>query len=181
MEVNRKILEKKSDVDLEKYLVPESRYVATAMRYAYEILKERGKVFSEDEEKRVLSMIENLEEKEAYYIHPDYKEAAMYFCIPGVIGIILLFVRPEGYAADNFILDILSIAVQLILAWFTSRGFHFMKYIWIILLITSIPSLISGINQTNFNLIHIVLLLVRLQFKFGQLLFYSKFLRTINL
>jgi len=37
MEVNRKILEKKSDVDLEKYLVPESRYVATAMRYAYEI------------------------------------------------------------------------------------------------------------------------------------------------
>jgi hypothetical protein len=83
----------------------------------------------------------------------------MYFCIPGVIGIILLFVRPEGYAADNFILDILSIAVQLILAWFTSRGFHFMKYIWIILLITSIPSLISGINQTNFNLIHIVLLL----------------------
>ena len=159
MEVNRKILEKKSDVDLEKYLVPESRYVATAMRYAYEILKERGKVFSEDEEKRVLSMIENLEEKEAYYIHPDYKEAAMYFCIPGVIGIILLFVRPEGYAADNYMLDILSIAVQLILAWFTSRGFHFMKYIWIILLITSIPSLIFGINQINFNLIHIVILL----------------------
>ena len=41
--VKRKALEKLSNIELEKYIKPESRFVADAIEIAYEILKSRGR------------------------------------------------------------------------------------------------------------------------------------------
>ena len=55
--VNKKIIEKLSDRELENYLKPDSRFVPAAIRYAYEILQTRGKTFSEEENLRIEQMI----------------------------------------------------------------------------------------------------------------------------
>ena len=62
--VKRKVLEKLSDSELEKYLKPESRFVPEAIQFAYEILKERGKQFSEIETNRIENLINSKIESE---------------------------------------------------------------------------------------------------------------------
>jgi len=55
--VNKKVIEKLSDRELENYLKPDSRFMPAAISYAYEILQTRGKTFSEDEKLRIEEMI----------------------------------------------------------------------------------------------------------------------------
>ena len=43
--VKRKVLEKLSDIELEKYIKPESRFVPEAIEFAFDILKQRGRIF----------------------------------------------------------------------------------------------------------------------------------------
>ena len=62
--VKRKVLEKLSDSELEKYLKTESRFVPEAIQFAYEILKERGKQFSEIETNRIENLINSKIESE---------------------------------------------------------------------------------------------------------------------
>jgi len=62
--VNKKVIEKLSDRELENYIEPNSRFVAMAVSYAYEILQSRGKKFSEDEKLRIELLIADKTEKE---------------------------------------------------------------------------------------------------------------------
>jgi len=55
--VNKKIIEKLSDRELENYINPDSRYVSTAISYAYEILQTRGRIFDDSEKLRIEQMI----------------------------------------------------------------------------------------------------------------------------
>lgn len=41
--VDKKIIENLSDKELENYIKQESRFTSVAIKYAYEILKERGR------------------------------------------------------------------------------------------------------------------------------------------
>ncbi|QIY82961.1 hypothetical protein HER18_05135 [Chryseobacterium sp. NEB161] len=62
--VQRKVLEKLSDSELEKYVEVESRFVPEAIQYAFDILKERGKIFSENETEQIQSLIKSKFENE---------------------------------------------------------------------------------------------------------------------
>lgn len=55
--VKKKELEKLSDHALEKYILPQSRFVSEAIEYAFEILKERGRTFTETESEQILNLI----------------------------------------------------------------------------------------------------------------------------
>ncbi len=55
--VSRKVIEKLSDNELEKYIRPESRFVPEAIQYAFDILKERGRIFSENESEQIQNLI----------------------------------------------------------------------------------------------------------------------------
>ncbi|MCD9853137.1 hypothetical protein LUD75_00345 [Epilithonimonas sp. JDS] len=68
--VSKKIIEKLSDKELNNYLKPESKFVAKSIRYAFDILKERGQVFSETEAERIEQLIQSKEniEKEDVFI-----------------------------------------------------------------------------------------------------------------
>jgi len=57
--VSRKVLEKLSDYELEKYIKPESRFVPESIQYAFDILKERGRIFTETESEQIQSLIES--------------------------------------------------------------------------------------------------------------------------
>ena len=57
--INRKVLEKLSDYELEKYIKPESRFVSEAIQYAFDILRKRGRIFSEDETEQIQHLIDS--------------------------------------------------------------------------------------------------------------------------
>ena len=57
--VSRKVIEKLSDDELEKYIKPESRFVPESIQYAYDILKERGRKFTEIESEEINNLIES--------------------------------------------------------------------------------------------------------------------------
>ncbi len=62
--VNRKVLEKLSNRELNNYLKPESRYIAEAIEMAFEILKQRNVTFDTSETERIKCLIENRREEE---------------------------------------------------------------------------------------------------------------------
>ncbi len=49
MNIQKSVLEQKTDRELEEYIQSESRFTPQAINYAFEILKSRGKKFSEKE------------------------------------------------------------------------------------------------------------------------------------
>ena len=65
--VKRKALEKLSNIELEKYIKPESRFVADAIEIAYEILKSRGRTFTEKENEQIQSLIQTKKDSEPKY------------------------------------------------------------------------------------------------------------------
>lgn len=76
--VNKKILEKLSDPELESYVKPDSRYVPDAIQYAFDILKNRGRIFKDEEITRINEMIskKDLQEKEDYPKNKGWDENA---------------------------------------------------------------------------------------------------------
>ena len=62
--VKRKVLEKLSDIELEKYLKPESRFVPEAIEFAFDILKQRGRIFTETEIGQIQNLIKTKKDNE---------------------------------------------------------------------------------------------------------------------
>jgi hypothetical protein len=59
MTVKKNILEDKKNNELYFYIQPESRFVAQAVQYSFDILKERGETFSDEETNRIIKLIED--------------------------------------------------------------------------------------------------------------------------
>lgn len=64
MIVKKNILEDKKTYELYFYIQPESRFVAQAVQYSFDILKERGETFSDEETNRITKLIEEKKLKE---------------------------------------------------------------------------------------------------------------------
>ena len=62
--VKRKVLEKLSDIELEKYIKPESRFVPEAIEFAFDILKQRGRIFTETEIGQIQNLIKTKKDNE---------------------------------------------------------------------------------------------------------------------
>ena len=71
--VSKKVIEKLSDRELNHYIKPESKFVSKSIRYAFDILKERGNVFSETEAGRIEQLIRSKEKIETEDITIDDK------------------------------------------------------------------------------------------------------------
>lgn len=63
--VKRNVLSKLSNKELENYLTPENRFVPEAVQMAFEILEERGRVFTEAEKINIQNIIQHKKETEA--------------------------------------------------------------------------------------------------------------------
>lgn len=62
--VNKKVLQKLNDFELEKYIKPESSFVPEAIEFAFEILKQRGRIFTESENQQILNFIKSKKDSE---------------------------------------------------------------------------------------------------------------------
>ena len=62
--VSRKVIEKLSDFELEKYIKPESRFVPEAIEFAVDILKQRGRVFTDSETELIQNLIKTKKDNE---------------------------------------------------------------------------------------------------------------------
>ena len=62
--VSKKVIEKLSDYELEKYIKPESRFVPEAIEFAFDILKQRGRIFTETEVGQIQSLIKTKKDSE---------------------------------------------------------------------------------------------------------------------
>lgn len=62
--VNKNVLRKFSNQELEAYLKEGNRFVPEAVQFAFEILEERGRVFSEQEKTAVQQLIQRKQEAE---------------------------------------------------------------------------------------------------------------------
>lgn len=71
--ISKKVIEKLSDKELSNYIKPESKFVAKSIRYAFDILKERGHVFSETETERIEQLIRSKEKIEMEDVTIDDK------------------------------------------------------------------------------------------------------------
>ncbi|KFC22875.1 hypothetical protein [Chryseobacterium sp. FH1] len=71
--VNKKVIEKLSDRELENYIKSDSKFVAPAITYAYEVLQSRGRVFEESEKLQIEQMISEKTQAETDEKHKYYK------------------------------------------------------------------------------------------------------------
>ncbi|WP_223600266.1 hypothetical protein [Chryseobacterium sp. GVT01B] len=62
--VSKNVLRKLSNQELEEYLKEGNRFVPEAVQIAFEILEERGRIFSEQEKETVQQLIQNKKEEE---------------------------------------------------------------------------------------------------------------------
>ncbi len=98
--VNKNTLRKLSDRELENYLKPETRFVPEAIQMAFEILEERGRIFSEDEKSSVRNTIQQKkqveddrlnEEKELWKDHITTDQSAIQLFPREIILIVTVF------------------------------------------------------------------------------------------
>lgn len=135
--VNKSVLEKKSNRELEEYLKPETRYVPEAIEYAYTILKSRGREFSDEENTR----FEGIFEKNSFQapLHPNYNKAANLMYISGAAGIITMTLTPNILQDGAAIFGgLTAVAFIFVLGFLISKGFNRMKYGLLILLLLSL-------------------------------------------
>ncbi|CAH0163610.1 hypothetical protein [Chryseobacterium sp. Bi04] len=57
--VSKSVLRKLSDFELEKYIKEDNRFVPEAVSMAFEILVERGRIFTEEEKSAVQELIQS--------------------------------------------------------------------------------------------------------------------------
>ncbi len=62
--VSRKVIEKLSDFELEKYIKPESKFVPEAIEFAYDILKQRGRIFTDSETEQIENFVKTKKNNE---------------------------------------------------------------------------------------------------------------------
>ncbi|OPB86019.1 hypothetical protein [Elizabethkingia ursingii] len=135
MSVNRSVLEKKTDKELEQYIKPDSRFVPEAVEHAFEILKSRGKEFTEEENQRIDLLRAEKNKKEEINISPNYIRASNIIYISAALGIINILLINNYVAIDSIYIifpAICSITFVFGLGYLARIGTNWVKYILLI-------------------------------------------------
>lgn len=147
MTVNKRILEQKTNQELEDYIKPESKFIDLAKIYAFEILQTRGRLLNDEETKTYNELITNEKNNEIVEIHPNYKKATLFINISALIGIGNIIWDYENFNTTfSIVIAIFIIGSLFLIGYFIEKGNEIAKYLFIILFILglvniSIPSL----------------------------------------
>lgn len=140
MSVSKKVLEQKSNQELEKYIESKSRFIPDAILFAYEILESRGREFTSVEIERRVLLIDQKNKKEEIVIHPNHKKSADLIYLSGVLGIGNLIWSYETLDSGiTIFIAFSSLAFVFGLGYFISKGSEYVKYVILITLFLSIP------------------------------------------
>lgn len=155
MAVKKSVLEQMSDRELEKYIKPETTFVPQATKIAFEILKTRGREFSNEEIDSINLLINKTEEKKIRPIHENHIKASNFIFISVAIGILNLLLAMK-YIENN--VQIFSAVVAFIFVatlGYLIRVGRDLKILFLVLfvigLVGSIPTLISDLTYFPIN------------------------------
>ena len=165
MSVKNSVLETKSDKELEEYIKEGNRFVPEATVLAFEILKSRGREFSELETHQIMSLISEKSKVKEKVIHPNHEKAANAIYLSVALGLINVFLRPETFNnATSIIIAIFTFAIIARIGYLVSQGNDWIKYVWLVFMIfgvISIPFIIMKILNNSIvgyiNLIQTIL------------------------
>lgn len=130
MYVDRKILEQKNDKELELYISPNDRYVAKSIEYAFNILKNRGRSFSLQEEEQILHFIDERKKSEEIHIHQNHIKAGNLVYLSGAIGIGIFIWKFDQLPNPMYnIIPFLALVVILIMGYLMKRGVDWLRFI----------------------------------------------------
>ena len=155
MNVKKYILEQKSNRELEEYIQSESRFTPQAINYAFEILKSRGKEFSEEEIEIINSQINQTIERDTIVLHPNEIKSSNLILISAGFGFLYMFFSPKVFTSFSTILTgIITIGIIIAIGIGIRNGIQWIKYVIATLLVLGLFSLPITIIQTiNSNLI----------------------------
>lgn len=161
MNVKKEVLESKTDKELEKYLIEGNQFVHEANKLAFEILKSRGRTFTDEETEKITLMITEKSKKEQIVIHENYKKSANVFYIAAALGIINMFISPELLNSNrNIFTSIFTLAFLFGIGLLISKGIDWMKYVLLALLIFGLFALplilLNIINSPILGIINII-------------------------
>ena len=161
MSVNKRLLEEKSNQELEKYIEVGNRFVPEASLYAYEILKSRGREFTDEENIRITSLTNKSDKKVENIIHPNHKKSADLIYLSGALGIGNLIWTYE--TLDNgmkIFIALISLAFVFGIGYLVSKGTEWIKYVLLVILILGLlgfPIVIANLkNEPVVGIINIV-------------------------
>ncbi len=136
MSVNKRLLEEKSNQELEKYIEEGNRFVPEANLYAYKILKSRGREFTDEEDKRITSLINKNDKKEETIIHPNHKKSADLIYLSGALGIgNLIWTYETLDTGMKIFIALFSLAFVFGIGYLVSKGTESIKYVLLVILI----------------------------------------------
>lgn len=158
MSVNKRLLEKKSDQELEKYIEEGNRFVPEANIFAYEILKSRGREFTDEETQRIMSL---KNKDQDIIIHPNHKNSAELMYISGALGIGNIIWKYETLDSGfKIFIAVISVAFVFGIGYFISKGIEWIKYALLVILLLGllgIPFFIANFkNEPVVGIINIV-------------------------
>src|SRR5690606_918831 len=149
MSVKKSVLETKTDRELEEYNKEGNRFVPEANILAFEILKSRGREFTELETQRLTSLISEKNKENAKIIHPNPKKAANLIYLSAGLGIINVILNPAIFNNSFGIkVAILTLGMLIGIGYLVSKGDDWIKYVLLVFMILGligIPTIIMNI------------------------------------
>jgi hypothetical protein len=128
--VDKNTLKAKTDDELYRYLRPDSRAVAIAIRYAFEILSDRGCVFSEEEGRRIEEMIAAHEKEETIIAQENHKKAATLLYISAVLCLLSsLLLDDVTFSVKGLFMPVMVTGFLVFLGMLVERGADWVKYL----------------------------------------------------
>lgn len=130
MYVDRKILEQKDDKELELYISPNDRYVSKSIEYAFNILKNRGRFFTLQEQEQIEHLIEDKKKSEEIHIHPNHVKAGNLVYLSGAIGIGIFIWKFDQLANPMLnVFPFLALCIIFAMGYFMKRGVDWLRFI----------------------------------------------------
>ena len=161
MSVKKSVLEAKTDRELEEYIKEGNRFVPEANLLAFEILKTRGREFTEFETQRIMALVSEKKKVEERIIHPNHKKAANVIYLSAALGIINAILSPETFNNSfGIIVAIFTLGIIIGIGYLVSKGNDWIKYVLLVLMIfglIGIPFIIMNIvNNPIVGIINII-------------------------
>ena len=161
MNVKKSILETKSNRELEEYIKEGNKFVPEANILAFEILKSRGREFTELETQTIMSLVSEKNKVKETVIHPNHKKAANLIYLSAVLGIINAILSSETFNNSfDIIVAIITFGIIIGIGYLVSKGNDWIKYILLVFMIIglfAIPIVIMNIiNNPIIGIINII-------------------------
>jgi hypothetical protein len=161
MSVKKSVLETKTDRELEEYIKEGNRFVPEANILAYEILKSRGREFTELETQRIMFLVSEKNKVKEIIIHPNHKKAANVIYLSAGLSFINVILSPETLNNSfGIIIAIFTLGIIIGIGYLVSKGNDWIKYVLLVLMIfglIGIPFIIMNIvNNPIVGIVNII-------------------------